>query len=264
VMTNLFTVACNRSDSRLRAQGIITRLVLGLPFGASIKSRLTWDTFKNCGQNIVGLEAERRVLKIVFGVSSKNISVVPLGLQEVFLQAGAGERREPHLISVGTITARKNTILLARMAKSAEVPILFVGNPYDCHDPYWKEFEKMIDGHLVKYQSHQQDVPALIKLYQNSRGFVIMSQYENWCLVAHEATACGLPILLPDQKWSRERFSDQANYFDPKKDGDQVSKLRKFYDDCPALYAPQIHLHSWTEVGIQLKDVYTTVLNASA
>ena len=55
----------------------------------------------------------------------------------------------------------------------------------------------------------------MVALLQASRGFVLMSQFENWCLSAHEAVACGLPVLVPDQNWSRERFGNAARYFQP-------------------------------------------------
>lgn len=89
----------------------------------------------------------------------------------------------------------------------------------------------------------------------------MMSDYENWSLTAHEAVACGLPLLLPDQKWSRERFGNQAHYFEsighnPK----NVIALKQFYDETPKLSAPNIKLYRWGEVATQLKAVYQKVL----
>jgi glycosyltransferase involved in cell wall biosynthesis len=48
----------------------------------------------------------------------------------------------------------------------------------------------------------------MIGLLQRARGFVLNSRFENWSLAAHEAAACGLPLLLPDLPWSREQFGD--------------------------------------------------------
>jgi glycosyltransferase involved in cell wall biosynthesis len=86
-----------------------------------------------------------------------------------------------------------------------------------------------------------------------------MSQFENWCLVAHEAAACGLPVLLPDQKWSRELFGGQAQYFTGNLKQD-AAVLKDFYERCPTLPAPKIKLFSWNEVAQQLKKVYEQVL----
>jgi glycosyltransferase involved in cell wall biosynthesis len=103
----------------------------------------------------------------------------------------------------------------------------------------------------------------MVSLLQTARGAVVFSDHENWCLTAHEAAACGLPVLLPDQNWSRERFGDQAHYFEcvsfsPR----NVEILKRFYADAPGLPTPAIQLFGWAEVAHQLKAVYDRVLNA--
>ena len=261
VLTTLFTDTCNRSDMHLSLQSWITRSILALPFGEGIKQQLSWRTFKNCTQNVVGLECERQVLQQVYRVPSDRISVVPLGLSETYLRAGTAKRSEPHLICTGTITARKSCLDLAEMAHAAKAPILFVGKPYHPTDPYWLRFRELIDDHWVKHQPHVSREEEMIPLLQSARGFVLMSQYENWCLSAHEAVACGLPLLVQDQKWSRERFGDQCRYFDsigntPK----NVEILKQFHADAPSLTPPAIKLHSWKEVARELLQVYQSVL----
>src|SRR5688572_12122221 len=77
IMTTLFTETCNRSDSQLRRQGYLTRAILSLPFGERLKQQLTWRAYHNCTQNVVGLEAERQVLEVVYRVPASKISVVP-------------------------------------------------------------------------------------------------------------------------------------------------------------------------------------------
>ena len=164
---------------------------------------------------------------------------------------------------VGTITERKSSVALARLVRQAQVPVLFVGKPYSEKDPYWVEFLKLVDGKSVRYQSHVADLPAMVALLQQARGAVVMSQHENWCLVAHEAVACGLPVLLPAQKWSHERFGSQAHYFTGDLNRD-AAVLREFYERCPALPAPRIQLYSWTEVARRLKTVYERVLSPNS
>lgn len=262
VMTNLFTSTCNRADSRLRLQGWLVQTMLRQPFGEGIKNQLAWRSFITCAHNLVGLEAERRVLELVYALPADRTSVVPLGLPEIFLKAQAGNRSGDHLISPGTITERKNSIPLARLAHQARVPVLFVGKPYSENDRYWLEFLKLVDGKWVRHQSHVADPAAMIALLQQARGAVVMSQYENWCLVAHEAAACGLPVLLPSQKWSHERFGDRAHYFTGNLNRD-AAVLRDFHERCPSLPAPGIRLHSWTEVAASLKTVYERVMSTS-
>jgi glycosyltransferase involved in cell wall biosynthesis len=264
VMTTLFTETCNRSDAQLRRQRKLTQGILRLPFGEGVKQQLTWRSYQKCACNIVGLKAEQQVLECVYDVPPERIAVVPLGLSDAFLNAGAGARDESHLICTGTITKRKHSVELAEFARRAEVPVLFVGKPYSTSDPYWRRFESLIDQRFVKYQPHIESVAEMIKLLKRARGFVLMSKYENWCLSAHEAIACGLPILVPDQKWSRERFAEEANYFQPDLlHARNAEVLRAFYERCPSLGSPKVKLFSWREVATELLAVYRRVASTS-
>ncbi len=261
VMTTLFSAPCNRSAARLRRQGWMVRTILRLPFGEGIKQQLTWRSFGLCAANVVGLEAERRVLELVYGIPREKTHVVPLGLSPVFLEAGKGRRNGDYLICVGTITRVKNPVALARLARAAQVPILFVGKPYAETDPYWQEFKGLVDDRWVRHQPHLADPATMVALLQSARGAVVMSDFENWCLAAHEAAACGVPVLLPDLNWSRERFGNQAHYFDrvgftPR----NVEILKNFYTAAPTLPAPAIQLFSWADTAAALKKVYERVL----
>lgn len=260
-MTTFFSAACNRSDTRLRWQGRLIQAALRFPLANNVKNQLTWRTYPQATHNVVGLECERQVLENVFHVIPQNISVVPLGLPKIFLEAGPGRRAGPHLICIGTITRVKNSLALAKMAHAAQTPILFVGKPYNENDAYWKSFKNLVDGKLVKHQPHTDSKEEMVRLLQSARGFVLMSHYENWCLSAHEAVACGLPLLVQDQKWSRERFGKQVRYFRHiGVSAENVEALKQFYAAAPDLSPPAIKLHSWVEVAQELKKVYAQVL----
>jgi glycosyltransferase involved in cell wall biosynthesis len=259
VVTHLFSATCNRSPLQLTIQGAITRALLALPGWGMIKDQLNWQSFRMADQMIVGLQAERRVLRTVFGVPDARITTVPLGLHRAFLEAGKPSRSEPHLITTGTITKQKRSVELALMAREAQVPILFVGKPYHLGDPYWKKFADLIDERFVLYHDHVTDLGEMIGLLQSSRGFVHFSQFENWCFSAHEAASCGLPLLVPDQAWSRECFGDQASYFDAAAIRQNAANLRSFYEKCPGMPAPALKLYSWDEVAEQLEGCYRSL-----
>jgi glycosyltransferase involved in cell wall biosynthesis len=262
VQTMLFTATCNRNDLRLKLQGAIIRALLAAPIGRGIKRQLNWRSFLLCDMNVVGLEAERQVLEWVYRVPPARISVVPLGVSQEFLTAGAAPSRGDFLICVGTITERKNTVALARMAYEAKVPILFVGKPYGLSGPYWEKFAALIDNRWVRYHPHVENSIELIKLYHGARGSVVMSRYENWCLAAHEATACGLPLLLAPLKWARERFGTEAHYFSGHAKED-IRILRQFYEQARTLPAPNVKLPSWHDVGTRLNQIYADVVASS-
>ena len=264
VNTTLFTAQCNRPSWQLGMQGSIKSLVLkspGLPVWNSIRSQMQFDSFRECDLNVVGLMAEVDVLRKAYSVDPSRIAVVPLGLDDAFLHAGHGSREHDELITTGTITPRKRSVELAEMAIAARVPIRFVGKPYDVTDAYWKKFESLIDDRYVRYTSHTESVAEMIQLLKRSRGFVLHSDYEHWCLSAHEAIACGIPILVPDQRWSRERFGNQASYLTPGRSEENVARLKHFHETCPGAPAPDVTLHSWTAVGKLLIEQYSKLLS---
>jgi glycosyltransferase involved in cell wall biosynthesis len=262
-ITILLTDQCNRPESELLVRQLSIRTALAaLP--AKFKARLPWQSYFDCDRVIVGLEAERMVLEKVYGVPAGHISVVPLGLSDAFLNAGPASRRDDSLICTGTIGPAKNSLELARLAQAAKTPMIFVGKPFDLNGAYWMEFQKLIDGKIVKHHPHVGSAPELIALLQRARGYVLMSRSENWSLAAHEAAACGLPVLVPNQRWAHERFGDRAQYW-PKGGFDaSVVALRKFYDDCPRLSAPGIRQYSWLEVAKMLQTIYAQMLNPKA
>lgn len=262
IISELLSQTCNRSSVQLAIQGLIIKSALALPFAKGIKNRLNWGVYKRCDRCIVGLEAEGYVLQKVFGVSSEKVSVLPLGLSENHLRISKGPRNGSHLVYCGTITAQKNCIELAELAKAARVPVLFVGKPYSEIDPYWLRFRNLIDNELVKHHPFVTDELKMIQLLNTSRGYVMMSDYENWSLSAHEAVARGLPLLVQDQKWSRERFGNQARYFAKIGFcGENVKILQKFWHESPAIPAPNIRLYTWKEVAEQLASIYEQTLN---
>ena len=259
VVTHLFSSACNRSPLQLKLQAIGTQFLLKFP--GQIRNQLNMASFRSADKMIVGLEAERRVLERVFGLPPARIAKVPLGLHSDFLEAGASSRSESFLITTGTIADVKRSVDLARMARQAQVPLLFVGKPYHSGGPYWKAFAQLVDDRFVRYCPHVSDRAEMIQLLKSSRGFVLYSRYENWSLSTHEAVACGLPLLIQDQPWSRECFGSQASYLDAKDDPGNVARLRSFYDKCPEMTSPAIKLFSWDEVAEKLKNCYLDLIS---
>ena len=261
VITTLLTHQCNRSNRELLWRRICIRTLMLAPKG--LRARLPWFAYRLCDRVIVGLEAERQVLENVYGVGRRSVRVIPLGLTEAFLRAGSGDRTENHLICHGRITPVKSSLELAQLAVEAQVPVLFVGKPHDAKSEYWEQFRGLVDNRLVKHHPHVETEAELVKLLQRARGFVLMSRFENWSFSAHEAAACGLPLLLSDQRWARERFGNQASYFPGQGKPAAVAALRRFYEQSPTLPAPKVRFYSWQEVAVMLRDTYADLLESA-
>ena len=260
VNTLLLTQTCNYSTPRLVAQALMTRFILAVPFGNSVKHQLSWDSYRRSECIIVGLEAEKRVLEMVYGIAPERIKLLPLGCEQLFVEAPPSSRTGDHLVCVGTITERKGQVELAQFAMAARVPILFVGKPYSESDAYWLRLKQLAaHSEFVRHQPHVQDRQALLQTLRNARGFVLLTKYENWCIAADEAAGCGLPLLLPDQNWARERFAATARFFTGATPSENARILRQFFDECPQLPRPPKPL-SWLAVGRQLADIYRSQL----
>ncbi|MEI6350038.1 MAG: hypothetical protein WCP06_02910 [Verrucomicrobiota bacterium] len=263
INTVLLSATCNRSTFRLLTQALVTRMVLGIPFGESVKNQLVWRSYLNSDCIIVGLQAEKRVLELVYGVRDECVKVLPIGCEEPFLNASPSSRAGDYLICVGTISPQKRSLELAELAVDAQTPIVFVGKPYSESTPYWLRFNQFVaDNSLIRYIPHLKSRFDLIKLLQNARGFVLYSTFENWCIAADEAAACRLPLLLPDLNWSRERFGPTVQYLKGNNRRKLVCDLRYFYDNCSRISPPAKPI-SWSEVGRLLRSIYEEVLSTS-
>ena len=259
VLTTLMGGDLALPAARLRRKRWKLKLFSRVPGLGGINGVMPWQSFHLCTINHVSLAAEKRILCEVYGVPADKVALVPYGMSDAYLEARPSERPGDFLISTGTITQRKRAVEMARLARRAEVPILFVGKPYHDSDPYWLEFQSLIDGKYVRYLPHVNGEAQMIEQYRAARGFTLGSVSENWCLSAHEAAACGLPCLLRPQPWSLERFGAEARYLtdDPSKD---AAILRQFYEDAPTMPIPRVKQWSWWEVGQQLVEVYRKIL----
>jgi glycosyltransferase involved in cell wall biosynthesis len=254
VNTILLSEPCNRPRRALLFRRILIRSAMAVPLPQF--SRLRFHAFRMCHRVFVSLEAEKEIVVRSYGVQESAVRIVPLGLKESFLRAGPGPRAGDYLISHGTITPVKNSVELARLAIEAQVPVLFVGKPFAVGDGYWEQFRQLVDNRYVRYQAHVASEDGIIGLLQKARGYVLKSRFENWSLAAHEAVACGLPILVPDLPWSRERFGEQASYFPKRRRAEAAAALRDFYLRSPRSPPPKVRLYSWREVAQMLREAY--------
>ena len=260
VLMTLLSGLCDLPPLRLHLKALQDLIFKRLPGIRGSFGTLPQQIFHLCTHNLVNIHAEARVMEQIYHVPSDRITVIPGGLSKNFLQAKPATKEGDYLICTATITERKNSVELARLAKLAEVPVLFVGKPYHPSSPYWRQFRELIDNRWVRYREHISSTDELIALLRSARGFVINSLIETWCFSAHEAAVCGLPVLLPDQKWSRELFGDQATYLTPRQ-ADNAAILRNFHRQAADAPAPRIQFWSWKQIGEQHAALYKKLLN---
>jgi glycosyltransferase involved in cell wall biosynthesis len=266
VVTHLLTNTCNRSRPALRLQSTLTRMISRSPIGQTLSDRLGWSSLREADAVVVGLRSEEEIVAEVWSVDRDRVWQVPLGVGAEFFWSDRPSlahrvRQGKYLIAVGTICARKHSVSLADLANRAQVPLVFVGKPLAESDPEWESFRTLAASEWVTHVPHVDNPAELAGLYRGAAGFVHFSEGENWCLAAHEARACGLPLLLRDQPWSRERFSEQATFWrnpDPE-------VLGKFFQAAlPAPVPEGARPPGWGETARELIRIYENVISRKA
>ena len=262
VMFENLDQTASRSRRALFAQKIVTRATQKCFPG--LVQRMGWDTYHEMDAIIYATALEWETSRYLFGPQSECGHVIGHGLQAEALAALAQpEREEDYLISIATITDRKNTVLLAEAAQRARVPVLFIGKPYSPNDEYYLRFKAMVDGEYVRYAGYVTEEEKH-RLIRRARGFVLWSQFESGCIAVYEAAAAGLPLLLSDLPWAAKVYGHvQAARFVLLTDSvGRASALGEFYRSAHRQTHATFPVSSWGEVARQYCSIYQNVLAA--
>jgi hypothetical protein len=166
---------------------------------------------------------------------------------------------EKFLISVANIDSRKQSHLLAKYAKLAEVPIVFIGGANKA-DNYYEKFAKEIDNQYVFYLGY---VSLVEKDYLQSKavGYALLSFAESGCIAVYEAAAYNLPLFLSNLPWAWG-YEDprKITFCDYKKEKIAVEQLKHFYATIQPEKTPPFKAKTWAEIAKEYRDLYIKVL----
>jgi len=101
----------------------------------------------------------------------------------------------------------------------------------------------------------------MAEIYQEARGFVLLSTMESLSLSALEAAAAACPLLLSDLPWARCTFEQKASYCPIASPATTAPVLKAFYNDAPNRPLPD-RPATWIEVAQQLKGIYENLLRS--
>ena len=155
---------------------------------------------------------------------------------------------EKYLISCANINPRKQTVKLARLAKKAKVPVVFMGsrNPLDS---YYKEFQKEVDN---KYVFDPGYVSKEWKdcIEQHAAGYVLLSLGESGCIAVYEAAAYNMPLLLSNLPWAwgYEKPTD-IHFCDQQDEVKALKQLQDFYAISGKMDHTPFTIHTWGDVA---------------
>jgi glycosyltransferase involved in cell wall biosynthesis len=157
--------------------------------------------------------------------------VIPNGVSEVFLEAGAaagtrigaagGGRRgdPPYLLAVGNHKPHKNLVAavetLARcVAEWPALRLVMVGQRYPGWDAPLRRAAELGVAERVELVDAVDDA-GLVRYYQRCEALVFPSLYEGFGLPALEAMAVGAPVVASDRSSLPEIVGDAGSLVDP-------------------------------------------------
>ncbi|RGS00243.1 glycosyltransferase [Phocaeicola coprocola] len=166
-----------------------------------------------------------------------------------------------YLISCANISERKQTVLLAKYAKLAQVPIVFMGSKSDA-DPYFLSFKKEIDNKFVFYPGY---VSKEWKdcIMSNSSGYVLLSKGESGCIAVYEAAAYNIPLLLSNLPWAWGYENPQDIHFcDYQNKELAITQLKEFFNQARKKESTPFTIHTWEDQAKQYVKQYQILMSS--
>jgi glycosyltransferase involved in cell wall biosynthesis len=199
----------------------------------------------------------------LYRVPTERCHIIPHGCDEAqIVQLKAGARNaQSYLVSMGSIVPRKNSVLLAQAAKLAKVPVMFLGQPFNKEDAYFKEFLALVDGQYVIYPGYVSEEEKT-KILTDASGFALLSKGESGCIAVYEAAAACLPLFLSDLPWAYG-YEDLCNvsHVSISNMKTLAFELEKFYANSKRLTSQSFKVDSWIFIAQQYSDMYKHILD---
>lgn len=263
LMTENLDLTASRSASKLFTQKILVRLAQAI-FPQGILFRLSWPVYHELDAMVYVVPHEWEVAKYLFNATPTKGHIIPHGMPaDVLRQLAESQTEDDYLISVATIHPRKNSVLLAQAAHDAQVPIVFLGKPYSTADPYFRQFQQLVDGKLVRYPGFVSDEEKA-RYLRGARGFALLSQVESGCIAVYEASAAGLPLFLSDLPWASKVYKTArgTKLVKPAKVSSVAPSLRDFYKGAHRQQGTTFPLLTWRQVAEQYLRLYEQLLRS--
>lgn len=260
VMTETIDETGSRSRMALRARK--WALLADRLMGGPIAYRLSLKVYRELDALVYCVGLERKVAHYLYGAPLDRIHVIPHGIEDdAQVELAQPEAEGDYLVSTATIIPRKNTTLLARAAKAAGVPVVFLGKPFNADDPYYRDFSNLVDNRFVRY-------PGFVsreekhRILRGARGFALLSRFESGSIAVHEAAAAGLPLLLADLPWATEVYAEvPGTMFAPLSGvAETASRLRAFYEQSHRFPGQTFPVLTWRQVATRYVAVYEQIL----
>ncbi|WP_019587348.1 glycosyltransferase family 4 protein [Deinococcus apachensis] len=240
------------------------------------QSWLRGQVLRHAAAVLPNSRAEQDLLKGMFGLEDRAFTVVPNGVDPMFVGRDPDAFRAhlppgwpdgtPFLLSVGRIERRKNSLLLLRAAARLRVPVVFIGAPVEAEREYTDTFFRELHtypGHAAHLTGFPPGSDTLANAYAAAHAHALLSDLETPGLANLEAALNGANLVVGDALPVREYLESAATLVNPHHLDDVVTALHT------ALERPRNALgqrervagrYTWARVAGQTAQVYRRVL----
>jgi glycosyltransferase involved in cell wall biosynthesis len=196
---------------------------------------------------IADSEATRRDLVQLYGTDPQRITVIPLGLDELFQPVADAARLAAvrakygipgdYLLYVGTLQPRKNLVrLIEAWGKICNLQsaicnrLVLAGKKGWLYEEIFATVRKLgLEGQvLFPGYVPEEDLPALLS---GATAFVLPSLYEGFGLPVLEAMACGTPVIAANVSSLPEVVGDAGLLVDPLDSEALAAAMRRLIAD---------------------------------
>lgn len=214
-------------------------------------------------------EADRKTASMLYGIPDHKTFIIPHGVESLKTVTHSRTYDLPpelpsrYLVSVGSICPRKNSVFLAQVAKTAKVPVVFVGHTPPTAPDYAAAFRELLDSTFVFYYP---DATEQLKsaLAHNASGFALLSHGESGCIAVYEAASAGLPLLLSDLPWAHHYESPRhIDHCSASSLAQAAACLANFFSTAHRQASPTFTVHTWDTLGEMYLNVYRSVVETS-
>ncbi|MBM4038317.1 MAG: glycosyltransferase family 4 protein [Planctomycetes bacterium] len=226
---------------------------------------------------IVDSESTRRDLCQLLSVDPRRITVIPLGVSGHFCPRSPDEAAlvlrklaidRPYLLSVGVLSARKNTRRVIEafhaLSRGSGLLLVLAGRPGPGWEAGLAAIEELALGDRVRLVGSvaDADLPAL---YSAARAFLFPSLREGFGMPVLEAMACGTPVVTSNSSSLPEVAGDAALLVDPLDTGAIAEATRRLLEDealartLAARGIERARLFPWSRTARETLQVYRQV-----
>jgi glycosyltransferase involved in cell wall biosynthesis len=175
------------------------------------------------------------ILQRLPAIPAERVSVIPLGIDPHFRRFPDVQRNST-ILFVGTIARNKNVLGLIRafgqIAEEISDATLCLCGRIGEHN-YWEEIRSyLLQNRLLQKRliwKHDASKDELLRLYNESRLFILPSFYEGFGIPILEAQACGCPVITSTAASLPEVAGDAAQYCDPADPTSIARAIEKVY-----------------------------------